>query len=116
MIKKMLKEKIGSISENDKDNALSINSRINSLEELLIALDEQDFSEDEKKSLHERINKDINETNNKLDNWWITMAKKYKWAVLKKTKLFLDIDTCNVFIFEDSSEEAKDNCSICCNN
>lgn len=67
-----MKKVVGKVTEEEKQAIMSLNSHMNSLEELLQVLSKDD-------DLYEEASRDMEETMKKYQKWWSQGFEKYHW-------------------------------------
>lgn len=67
-----MKKIIGKVTEKEKKQIMSINNHKNSLEELLLILNETD-------DIYKNVLTELDETRQKYQEWWDTNYNKYHW-------------------------------------
>lgn len=87
----MIREFIGTISEDDKKELIKIYERKNSLEELVI-----EISEEEK--MYSQIRTDLEITSVTINEWWAKIAFKYNLKFDEKGQWELNFETNEVFL------------------
>lgn len=85
-----MKKLVGHVTEEEKDEILSLYERRNSLTELanILTADNEE--------LYEKIVKDLGETGTKFQNWWDRMAEKYQWEGAEGGNWQIDFTTCEI--------------------
>lgn len=85
-----MKNLIGHVTEEERDEIQALFERRNGLNELAkILIPEND-------ELYERLVKDMGETGTKFQNWWERMATKYKWESALDGHWEINFDTCEI--------------------
>lgn len=87
-----MKEKVGIVTKEEKEEILKLFERRNGLNELAKILNSNNSS------LYEKLVTDIGETNTKYQNWWDRMAKKYKWIPIDNGQWVIDFETNEIFL------------------
>ena len=85
-----MKKIIGKVSAEEKDAIQALFERKNGLSELAKILT-ADNSE-----LYEKLVRDMGETGSKFQQWWDTMAKKYRWEGSQDGHWEINFDTCEI--------------------
>ena len=87
-----MKKKVGQVTPEEKKEIQTLFERRNGLNELakILTADSAD--------LYEKLVKDLGETNYKFQNWWDTMAQKYKWEAVENGNWEINFDTCEIFL------------------
>lgn len=92
------KEKVGIVTEQEKNAIENLHERINSLEELILSLDNMDILDEKKSYLYKKALIDKNETEFKYNVWWRNMSKKYNWKGTKNDCWEISFKTNEVFL------------------
>lgn len=87
-----MKKAIGKVTEQERDEILSLFERRNGLEELAKILTSDNAE------LYERLVKDMGETGTKFQNWWDSMAQKYQWESAEGGHWEINFDTCEIVL------------------
>ena len=87
-----MKKLVGQVTPEEKNEILALFERRNGLNELakILTADNSD--------LYEKLVKDMGETGSKFQNWWDTMAQKYKWEGTENGNWEINFDTCEIFL------------------
>lgn len=88
----MNKKLVGKVTEDEKNDILTLFERRNGLNELAQILTP------EKQELYEKLVKDLGETGTKFQKWWDTMAQKYNWESAENGNWEINFDTCEIFL------------------
>lgn len=75
----MITEKVGRVSENEKNKILILHERILAIEELEISIEDNELDNEYKEILINKVVKEKIKTNNEFNQWWDRTAEKYKW-------------------------------------
>lgn len=94
----MYKEKVGIVTEQEKDIVEKLYERNKSLDELLIALDYLDISTEEKSDSYKKIISDKAKTELEFNGWWNDMSQKYKWMSTENGTWVIDFNTKEIFL------------------
>jgi CXXX repeat modification system protein len=94
----MLKEKVGQVTDPEKDEILKLYERKIALQELMMSLDDQDQSEKSKNDLYERIVADLGKTKVNFDRWWADKSRKYNWKSVPGGNWNIDFETNDIFL------------------
>ena len=94
----MYKEKVGLVTEEDKNSILLLHERRIALKELLMTLDNQSLSENSKNDLYERIVSDTGKTTMVYEKWWADMAHKYNWKSVEGGNWNIDFVTNEIIL------------------
>lgn len=89
-----MKKIVGNVTEEEKNQILSLFERRNGLAELskIITADNE--------ALYEKLVKDMGETSLKFQQWWDAMAGKYQWEGSEEGHWEIDFDTCQIYLTE----------------
>ncbi len=87
-----MKKLVGQVTPEEKNEIQMLFERRNGLNELakILTADNSD--------LYEKLVKDLGETGSKFQNWWDTMAQKYKWESAENGNWEINFDTCEIFL------------------
>lgn len=87
-----MKKKVGSVTEQERDEIQALFERRNGLNELakILTADNND--------LYERLVKDLSETTSKFQSWWDTMANKYQWESSDNGNWEIDFNDCTIYL------------------
>ena len=95
----MYKEKIGIVTESEKDLLTQVYERKSALQELMLVLDNpMVVSDTERNGIYQRIVDDLGTTNTGFDNIWSRLAIKYKWKTAKNGQWQIDFKTNEIFL------------------
>ena len=87
-----MKRIIGSVTEQEKNEILSLFERRNGLNELAMILTADN------EALYEKLVKDLGETGMKFQNWWDRMAAKYQWESVEGGNWEINFETCEIML------------------
>lgn len=87
-----MKKLVGQVTPEEKNEIQTLFERRNGLNELakILTADNSD--------LYEKLIKDMGETGSKFQNWWDTMAQKYKWESAENGNWEINFETCEIFL------------------
>lgn len=87
-----MKKLVGQVTPEEKNEIQMLFERRNGLNELakILTTDNTD--------LYEKLVKDLGETSSKFQNWWDTMAQKYKWESAENGNWEINFETCEIFL------------------
>lgn len=87
-----MRKKVGKVTTEECDEIQSLFERRNGLNELakILTADNDD--------LYERLVKDLSETISKFQNWWDTMANKYRWESAVNGNWEIDFNDCSIYL------------------
>ncbi len=94
----MFKEKVGMVTEEEKNRVRDLHERMLGLEELMISLSNQSNTPEIKHDLYEKIVTDMGVTKMKLQNWWDEMYEKYGWRIVNGGNWHIDFQTKEIFL------------------
>lgn len=83
---------VGKVTEEEKNEILSLFERRNGLNELakIITVDNE--------GLYEKLVKDMGDTGLKFQKWWDDMAVKYQWESNEEGNWEINFDTCEIYL------------------
>lgn len=86
----LMKKLVGKVTEEEKNEILSLFERRNGLNELakIITVDNE--------GLYEKLVKDMGDTGLKFQKWWDDMAVKYQWESDEEGSWEINFDTCEI--------------------
>ena len=89
-----MKEKVGKVTEAERDEIKSLFERRSGLVELtkIISVDNDD--------LYEKLVKDFGATEQKFQSWWTSMSEKYQWPSRDNCNWEIDFSTCEIFLVQ----------------
>jgi CXXX repeat modification system protein len=89
-------EKVGQITEDEKDKLLKLFERQLALKELIMGSEHpmHEFNND----LYEKIISDMGQTERKLDGIWEDLAQKYNWKTAENGNWNIDFETGDVIL------------------
>ena len=87
-----MKKLVGQVTPEEKNEIQTLFERRNGLNELakILTADNTD--------LYEKLVKDLGETGSKFQNWWDSMAQKYKWEAAENGNWEINFETCEIFL------------------
>lgn len=87
-----MKKLVGQVTPEEKNEIQTLFERRNGLNELakILTADNAD--------LYEKLIKDLGETGSRFQNWWDTMAQKYKWESAQNGHWNINFETCEIFL------------------
>lgn len=88
----MVKELIGQVTPEEKQEIQMLFERRNGLNELakIVTADNAE--------LYEKLVKDLGETGTKFQRWWDTMGEKYQWRGAEDGNWEINFDTCEIYL------------------
>jgi len=97
----MKKEKIGIVTEFEKNEIMKLYQRKIALNELTQSLKNLDVQKEEN-LLYEKIIGDIGSTNMSFDNWWKETSEKYQWKSSAEGHWEIDFNTKEIFLVSNN--------------
>ena len=87
-----MKKLVGQVTPEEKNEIQTLFERRNGLNELakILTADNSD--------LYEKLVKDLGETGSKFQNWWDSMAQKYKWESAENGNWEINFETCEIYL------------------
>jgi len=86
-----MKKKVGQVTEEEKQEILSLFERKNGLTELAKIVKTDD-------TLYEKLVADMGATSIKFQNWWDTRAKTYQWESAENGNWEIDFNTNDIYL------------------
>lgn len=86
-----MRKLVGQVTEEEKNEILSLFERRNGLNELAQIVKEDD-------SLYERLVMDMGQTATRFQNWWDTIARKYNWESAPNGNWEIDFNTNEIYL------------------
>jgi len=86
-----MKQKVGQVSPEEKNEILALFERRNGLNELAKIVKNDD-------AMYERLVTDMGTTTTKFQNWWDRMADKYQWKWSENGKWEIDFNTNEIYL------------------
>ncbi len=93
-----MREKVGQVTEEEKNEIEALFLRKNSLHELYAST--SSLEEEQRNVLQEKLVNDLAETNTKFSRWWAGMAKKYQWKGSEKGNWSIDFETGEICLLD----------------
>ena len=87
-----MKQIVGKVTAEEKDEIQSLFERRNALSELAKIIDANN------EELYEKMVRDIGSTGSKFQNWWDRMGEKYQWKGSENGHWEINFDTCEVYL------------------
>lgn len=94
----MSSQKVGEVTDQEKNEVQRLYERKLALQELLGTLPTQAIDEQAKEELYDRILIDMGTTKLKFDGWWSEKAQKYNWMSLPDGHWSIDFQTNEIFL------------------
>lgn len=97
-VKWPMKNQIGKVTEEERDEIQDLFERKSGLNELaqILTIDNNE--------LYEKLVKDLGETGTKFSNWWDRMASKYSWESHPDGNWEIDFDSCEIYLVTPDKE------------
>lgn len=83
---------VGKVTIEERNEIQQLFEHRNGLDEIAMIIPEKQTV------LHNKLVKDIEETNTKFQNWWEEKALKYQWESPEGGKWKIDFKTCDVYL------------------
>ena len=87
-----MKKLVGKVTEEEKNEILSLFERRNGLNELAKILMV------EHETLYEKLVRDLGNTGLKFQKWWDIMAAKYQWESHENGNCEINFETCEIYL------------------
>lgn len=87
-----MRKLIGNVTEEEKNEILSLYERRNGLNELAKILTADN------NELYEKLIKDLGDTGVQFQSWWDRMGEKYHWEGVDGGNWEIEFKTCNIFL------------------
>ncbi|OKP85610.1 CXXX repeat peptide modification system protein [Paenibacillus sp. P32E] len=97
----MSNEKVGEVSEQEKNEILNLYERKTALQELFSSLPCSNSDIGEIELVYEKIVADLGKTSVKLENWWSEKARKYIWKSSVNGSWTIDFNTNEIYLIEN---------------
>lgn len=94
----MIKQKVGEVTEDEKEEVLRLYDRKNALNELFFVLSSPYLTEGEKETLKGRIIDDMAKANSLYEKWWSDKREKYNWKSKATGQWIMDFRTRAVYL------------------
>lgn len=94
----MVREKVGQVTENEKNEIERLYGRKTALQEMLLLLNDENFNDGSYSKLYEKLISDLSQTTIEFENWWEKTSKKYSWKNDPTAKWFVNFETNEIFI------------------
>jgi CXXX repeat modification system protein len=91
-------EKVGVLTENEKNEILGLFQRRAALNELMLTLRNQPMSENHNDALYEKLVNDLGKTMHSYDNWFGKASKLYNWKSSDNGHWSINFETNEVFL------------------
>lgn len=93
----MNKEKVGSVTPQEKEELLELFKRKKALDELMITFADKQMNE-LSDTLYEKIIRDSGDALHDMEKWWKTVSQKYTWKSSKTGKWEIDFENNTIFL------------------
>ena len=90
----MTRKLVGQVTPEEKNEIQALFERRNGLNELAKVLTPDNTE------LYEKLVTDMGTTGTKFQNWWDTMAQKYRWESSPNGNWEINFDTCEIFLMD----------------
>ena len=90
----MTRKLVGQVTPEEKNEIQALFERRNGLNELAKVLPPDNAE------LYEKLVTDMGTTGTKFQNWWDTMAQKYRWESSPNGNWEINFDTCEIFLVD----------------
>ncbi|MDY6293513.1 MAG: CXXX repeat peptide modification system protein [Bacteroidales bacterium] len=90
----MTRKLVGQVTPEEKNEIQALFERRNGLNELAKVLTPDNTE------LYEKLVTDMGTTGTKFQNWWDTMAQKYRWESSPNGNWEINFDTCEIFLVD----------------
>jgi len=94
----MYKEKIGTVTEEEKDEIQKLYERKLALNELMLTFDHQWVTRELRDKLYDKISIEIPNANKMSENWWNEKACKYHWKSVANCKWTIDFEKNDIYL------------------
>lgn len=94
----MIKEIVGKVTEEEKNEVLVLFERKLGIEELTATLESDLLNTENKEVMQNKMIAELGKAKFGLNAWWDKMYEKYKWKSIEGKKWFIDFLTCEIFI------------------
>jgi CXXX repeat modification system protein len=91
----MNKEKVGSVTKEEKEEIKKLYERKLALMDILPSLN---LTNEQKNEMYEKVVQDIGKTNLLFQSWWDEKGLKYNWKSAENGKWIIDFDTNDIFL------------------
>lgn len=96
----MIKEVVGVVTEEEKNEILVLFERELGIEELAATLDSGLLQSEENDILKDKILNEQVKVKKSLQRWWDMMYEKYKWKNIDGYRWGIDFQTCDIYLTE----------------
>lgn len=83
---------VGQVTPEERQEIQTLFERRNGLNELAKILTADNTE------LYEKLIKDMGETDTKFQQWWDTMAQKYRWESVENGNWEINFETCEIYL------------------
>lgn len=88
----IMKEKVGQVTPEERNEIQQLFERKNGLNELAKILTPDNDA------LYQKLVKDMGETGSKFQNWWDRMSAQYQWKSTPNGHWEINFETCEIFL------------------
>lgn len=96
----MLKEVVGMVTEEEKNEAMTLFERKVGIEELTATLESDLLTAEKKESMQDKMISELGKVELNLQAWWDKMYRKYSWKSIDGHKWNIDFQTCEIFLLK----------------
>lgn len=94
----MNKEKVGSVTEQEKEEIKKLYERKNALKEIIPSLNSGLLTNEQKDELYERVVQDMVKTNAAFQRWWDEKGEQYNWKSVENGNWNIDFETNEIYL------------------
>jgi CXXX repeat modification system protein len=94
----MNKEKVGTITEKEKEEIKKLYERKMALNEAFLSLSTRSISNEQKDEIYEKVLADIGKTSFNFQSWWDEKSKLYNWKSVENGNWTIDFETNEIFL------------------
>lgn len=94
----MIREKVGAVTEQEKDEVMELCERKNALKELLVMLENNLLDFELTSQLYNKIIADLQKSSLSINQWWKQKSQKYKWKSEEKGEWTINFNTNEIFL------------------
>lgn len=94
----MVKEKLGVVTEDEKEEILKIYERRLALNEVFMTISNPSIEESTKEELYQKVIADLGQTKLKFDLWWQNISTKYKWKIKENGQWQIDFENREIYL------------------
>ena len=90
-----MREKVGTVTEAERDEIRRLYERINGLKELTKVISPDN------NELYEKLVTDMGTSVTRFQEWWNTKSDKYHWESSEEGSWEIDFNTCEIYLTEN---------------